>query len=183
MKRNFSRGVILACAALIAAGIALYGTVGAGAGQRPSAAHDFATGQSLAGQAYFANGRLEYPQDIASQIDTLNLALDSCYTSHGATKVVLPDGSWTYSDPGSVAQPACAGAQDAVNAFANGPKMAGFSAGIAALTHSFWACMIGRGVVPGIDSDAKVDTSSDAFKSGAKSCSTAANAKAGVKSP
>ncbi len=180
MKRTFTRAIILTSASLVAIGVALFATLGAGARGSTSAAHSYATGKALGGHAFFSHGRLQYPKDIANQFDNLNGVLDSCYLSHGATKVASPDGSWTYSDPGSVAQPACVGAQDAVNAFANGPEMAGFSVAVAPLTRAFWACMIATGVVPPLNVDGNVDTTTTGFKTGADACSTKANNKIGV---
>jgi hypothetical protein len=105
---------------------------------------------------------------------SLNGALDVCLTSHGAPRVSIAGGGWTYQDPNGVAQAACQSQQDAVNTFADGPELAGVTQGIQPLMKAFWSCMYRTGVVPK-NPDVQVDIYSTAMRAGEDACSAEAN--------
>jgi hypothetical protein len=179
MGTRHTRGLVALSAALVAAAVA-YGGVAAFAGSSKSSVSNFARGHALGAQAFYEHGRIRLPGAIVATTDQLNAALDSCYLGHGATRVPLSQGGWTYNDPNGVAQSACQSQQAAVDGFANGSEMAGFSQAVQPLARDYWACMVGAGAVPPNVVGADVDVSSSAFKSTADSCSAKANATAAV---
>lgn len=181
MRAITIRSAILAAATVVAASVALEAS--AMATHSDSATRAYAVGQRLGGGAFFAHGKLQYSTTIASRLSSLNDALDACYTSHGAPRVSIAGGGWTYQDPRGAAQTACQPQQNAVNAFAGGAEMAGFSQTIRPLVHAFWSCMLSHGIVPPNADDVQVDTQSPAFTAGAGACSAAANSALGVAGP
>ena len=174
MRTTTIRGAVLAVALVVAASVTLVATLGAQARPTRGGSAAFAAGQSLASGASWVHGKFQYPPAIAARIASLNGALDVCLTSHGAPRVSIAGGGWTYQDPNGVAQAACQSQQDAVNTFANGAEMAGVTQGIEPLMKAFWACMYRTGVVPK-NPDVIVDLYSTAIKAGEDACSAEAN--------
>jgi hypothetical protein len=121
---------------VLAAAVAVLGLVGAGI-----AATVFGGGSRI------ENGRLVLPARVASEMARLNNALDRCYLANGATRVPL-DRGWTYDDPHSTAQRACAQEQQAVNTFGDGPEMAAAERAAAPLLAAFWNCVQASKAVP-----------------------------------
>ena len=179
MKTNRSKAVAVVLAAAVGVAVVLYGTLVASASRPDSSLKH---GQKLGAQAYFEHGKLRFPPGIAGRIDSLNQALDSCYLAHGATKVPLQNGGWTYADAKGAAAAACSSQQDAVNGFANGPVMQGAAAGAAPLVHAFYTCLGRSSGVPKTD-DVQFDSSSPAYRAAADRCSASANAAVGVSAP
>jgi hypothetical protein len=179
MKTNRSKVAVLALAAIACVAVVLYATLGASA-SRPASA--FARGQKLGAGAYFAHGKLRFPSAIADRIDALNGALDACYLSHGAKRVPLQNGAWTYADPAGAAATACSVQQDAVNAFANGAVMRGAASAATPLLQAFYACLGNSPAVPKTD-DVQFDASAQAYRAAAEACSAHANAAVGVSAP
>ena len=174
MRTTTLRGVVLAAVLAVAVSVALVATLGAHARPTQAGSAAFAAGLSLAHEASWVHGKLQDPPAIAAQMATLNGALDVCLTSHGAPRVAIAGGGWTYQDPNGVAQAACKSQQDAVNTFADGPEMAGESQGIQPLMNAFWSCMYRTGVVSK-NPDVMVDLQSAAVKAGEDACSVEAN--------
>ncbi len=174
MRTTTIRGAVLAAALVVAASVTLVATLGAQARPTQAGSAAFAAGLSLAGEAFWAHGKLQDPPAIAAHIASLNGALDVCLTSHGAPRVSIAGGGWTYQDPNGVAQAACQSQQDAVNTFADGAEMAGVTQGIQPLMEAFWSCMYSTGVVPK-NPDVVVDIYSTAVRAGEDACSAEAD--------
>ena len=174
MQKTTIRGAVLAAALAVAVSVALVATLGAHARPTQAGSAAFAAGLSLAPEASWVHGKLQDPPAIAAQMASLNGALDVCLTSHGAPRVAIAGGGWTYSDPNGVAQAACKSQQAAVNTFADGSEMAGESQGIQPLMKAFWSCMDRTGVVPK-NAPVDFDIYSPAVKAGEDACSAEAN--------
>ena len=174
MQKTTIRGAVLAAALAVAVSVALVATLGAHARPTQAGSAAFAAGLSLAPEASWVHGKLQDPPAIAAQMASLNGALDVCLTSHGAPRVAIAGGGWTYSDPNGVAQAACKSQQDAVNTFSHGAEMAGFMQGAGPLMDAFWSCMDRTGVVPK-NAPVDFDIYSPAVKAGEDACSAEAN--------
>lgn len=188
MWRMTTRKAILGAATVVVvASVALAATLGARAMPTRGSSAAFALGQRLGAGAYWAHGQFHDPPAIASRISSLNNALDACLTSHGATRVTVAGGGYTYRDPNGSATAACRAQGDAVMAFANGPEMAGESQATRPLMQAYWSCMASRGLTPANPNadnhSVQIDTQSRAFKAGEDACSAAANSQFGVSVP
>jgi hypothetical protein len=137
----------------------------------------------VGGPSHFEHGKLVLPAQVADEMARLNARLDACYIAHGASRVDLADGGFTYRDPQGVAQAACAPEQRAVDAYANGPEMRAASDAAAPLLRAFWTCMRRSGVFPQDQGQAVADLRSPAFRAAEDACSAEANARAGSTSP
>lgn len=82
-----------------------------------------------------------YPPVIAQKIAALNDALERCLLIHGARRVELGGGAWTYDDAGSEATQACKARVDASNAFASSSEMRQAEAAIQLATAPLEACL------------------------------------------
>ncbi|MGH2409924.1 MAG: hypothetical protein ACRDFX_09280 [Chloroflexota bacterium] len=144
-------------------------------------------GQGPGAGAYWLHGQFHDPPAIASRVSSLNDALGACLTSHGAPRVNLAGGGWTYRDPHGTAAASCQVQADAVNAFSNGPKMAASDQATRPLLDAFWSCMVSRGLSPANPNadnhSVQINTQSNAFKTGSDACSAAANGAFGVTVP
>jgi len=174
MRTTTIRGAVLAVALVVAASVTLVATLGAQARPTQGGSAAFAAGQSLASGASWVHGKFQYPPAIAARIASLNGALEVCLESHGAPRVSIAGGGWTWPDPNGVAQAACQSQQDAANTFADGPEMAGVTQGAQPLMDAFWSCMYRTGVVPK-NPDVIVDIYSTAVRAGEDACSAEAN--------
>lgn len=174
MRTTTIRGAVLAATLVVAALVALVATPGAHARPTQEGSAAFAAGQSLAPEASWVHGKLQEPPAIAAQIASLNGALDACLTSHGAARVSIAGGGWTYQDPHGVAQAACQPQQDAVNTFDHSAEMAGVRQGMGPLMDAFWSCMARTGVIPK-NPAVVVDLPSTAVRAGEDACSAEAN--------
>ena len=172
MRTTTIRGAVLAAALVVAVSVALVATLRAHATQADSA--EFAAGLSLAPEASWVHGKLQDPPAIAARIASLNGALDVCLTSHGAPRVGIAGGGWTYNDPHGVAQAACQSQVDAVNTFDHSDEMAGVRQGSQPLMDAFWSCMDRTGVIPK-NPDVIADLQATAVKAGEDACSAGAN--------
>lgn len=180
------RRAILVVAAVAAASVASVAGLRGGATPTQGADPAFALGQRLAAGAYWAHGILQDPPAIASRTSSLNAALGACLTSNGATRVSIAGGGWTYRDPTGAAGAACKSQQDAVNAFADGSEMTGYSRAIQPIMDAYWSCMVRRGLDPPNPNANGADhfnVDPQAHNAGADTCSAEANSKFGVAVP
>lgn len=174
MRTTTIRGAVLAAVLAVAVSVALVATLGAHARPTQVGSAAFAAGMRLAPEASMMHGKFQDPPVIAAQIASLNGAIDVCMTSHGAPRVSITGGGWTYQDSHGAAQAACKTQQDAADTFSKGAEWAGLMRGAGPLLDAFWSCMYRTGVVPK-NPDVVVDIYSTAVKAGEDACSAEAN--------
>jgi len=174
MQKTTIRGAVLAAVLAVAISVALVATLGAHARPTQAGSAAFAAGLRLAPEASWVHGKFQDPPAIAAQVASLNGALDECLTSHGAPRVSIAGGGWTYQDPNGAAQAACKSQGDAANAFSHGAEWAGLMQGTGPLFDAFWSCMDRTGVVPK-NAPVDFDIYSPAVKAGEDACSAEAN--------
>lgn len=173
MRTTTNRGAVLAAVLAVAVSVALVAALGAHARPTRAGSAAFAAGLRLAPEASWVHGKFQDPPAIAARIASLNGALDLCLTSHGAPRVRVASGEWTWPDPNGIAKAACQSQADAINTFDKSDEMAGLWQGSQPLMDAFWSCMDRTGVFknPGV----VVDLQSTAVRAAEDACSAEAN--------
>lgn len=87
---------------------------------------------------------------VQSQVDALNAAFDKCMAGYGAPKKILEEEagealSWTWDDPGLVAQKKCQGPLTASETYADLPEVRIAYLAAGALRVELNACLVERG--------------------------------------
>lgn len=90
--------------------------------------------------------RAAVPAAVQSKINGLNNALDRCLVGHGAQRVGLPAGGWTYTDPEGVPSAACATVQAQVNAYADSAEYRAAAAAAMQASQQYANCLARHGV-------------------------------------
>jgi hypothetical protein len=87
-----------------------------------------------------------FSKAVQAKIDRLNDDLDSCLLAHGARRVALAGGGWTYTDPGGRPSAACAAVQARVNAYADSPDVRAAAAAVMPAVEAYARCLEAHGV-------------------------------------
>lgn len=87
-----------------------------------------------------------FSKAVQAKINRLNAELERCLLAHGAERVPLEGGGWTYTDPGGRPSAACAQAQSRVNAYADSEEYQAAVAAVLPAVEAYAACLARQGV-------------------------------------